>query len=205
MAIWFWLTRPRMALARVRYWRWERANPDKPWMCPGTIKFCQAHLAKSMVAVEFGSGRSTRWFSTLVGRLLSVEHNAQWYRVVQKQMAGATNVDYRLVPLNHPESEGERSEYSPVPDYVAVADGLEDQSIDFAVVDGHYRTHCVRHLIPKIAPRGYLLVDDVNLWPSPEALPVPAGWSVADDSTNGIKRCIIWQAAEPGAAPDPAT
>jgi len=189
-----------MMLARVRYWLWERANPDKPWMCPGTIKFCQAHLYKSMVALEFGSGRSTRWFSTLVGRLISVEHNAQWYGVVQKQLADASirNVDYRLVPLNSPESEGERTDYSPVPDYVAVADGVEDRSIDFAVVDGHYRAHCVRHLVPKLAPGGYLLVDDINLWPSPEALPVPGSWSIVDDSTNGIKRCIIWQAAEPG-------
>jgi len=198
VAILVWLARPKMALARLRYWLWERANPDMPWLCPGTIKFCQAHLSKSMVAVEFGSGRSTRWLSTLVGRVISVEHNAEWYGVVRKQLAvaSATNVDYRLVPLGHPESEGERPEYSPVPDYVAVADGLEDKGIDFAVVDGHYRTHCVRHLIPKIAPRGYLLVDDVNFWPSPEALPVPASWSVADDSTNGIKRCIIWQTAE---------
>jgi len=186
-----------MALARVRYWFWERANPDKPWMCPGTIKFCQGHLSKSMTALEFGSGRSTRWFSTLVGRLISVEHNAEWYKVVQKQLAdaSASNVDYRLIPLNHSETEGERPEYSPVPDYVAVADSMENKSIDFAVVDGHYRTHCVRHLIPKIAPGGYLLVDDMNLWPSPEALPVPASWRIVDDSTNGIKRCIVWQAA----------
>jgi len=186
-----------MALARVRYWFWERANPDKPWMCPGTIKFCQGHLSKSMTALEFGSGRSTRWFSTLVGRLISVEHNAEWYKVVQKQLAdaSASNVDYRLIPLNHSETEGERPEYSPVPDYVAVADSMENKSIDFAVVDGHYRTHCVRHLIPKIAPGGYLLVGDMNLWPSPEALPVPASWRIVDDSTNGIKRCIVWQAA----------
>ena len=131
MAIWFWLTRPRMALARVRYWLWERANPDKPWMCPGTVKFCQGHLSKSMSALEFGSGRSTRWFSTLVGHLISIEHNAEWYVLVKKQITdyNIINVDYRLVPLNHPESEGERAEYSPVPDYVAVADGIEDRRL----------------------------------------------------------------------------
>jgi hypothetical protein len=131
-----------------------------------------------------------------------VEHNGEWYEAMRKQLADASihNVDYRLVPLNSPESEGERPEYTPVPDYVAVADGLEDKSIDFAVVDGHYRTHCVRHLIPKITPGGYLLVDDINLWPSLKALPVPASWPIVDDSTNGLKRCIVWQAAESGAA-----
>jgi predicted O-methyltransferase YrrM len=206
MNIRFWLKRPKMALARIRYWLWERANPDKPWMCPDTVKFCQAHLSKSMAALEFGSGRGTRWLATHVGHLISVEHNAEWYKAVQRQLAdaGDKNVDYRLVPLSHPKSEGERPEYSPVPDYVAVADGLEDRSIDFAVVDGHYRTHCVRHLIPKIAPRGYLVVDDVNFWPSLAALRVPEGWSVVDDSTNGIKRCIIWQAGEAADTSDAA-
>ena len=185
-----------MALARARYWIWERANPEKPWLCPGTIQYCEAHLSKTMLALEFGSGRSTRWLSTLVGHLVSVEHNSDWYAIVRKQLVDASisTVDYRFIPLNHPESEAERTEYNPVPDYVAVADEMKDQSLNLAVVDGHYRTCCVKHLIPKIAPGGYLLVDDINLWPSLDALPVPASWPIVDDSNNGIKRCIIWQA-----------
>jgi hypothetical protein len=186
-----------MAVARLRYWFWERANPDKPWLCPGTIRFCEQHLTPSMRAIEFGSGRSTRWFAAKVGELISVEQNAGWYEIVSRQLAdaGVRNVDYRLVPLNHPESEAERPDYSPTPDYVAVADALPDRGVDFAVVDGHYRNDCVRHLIPKIAPGGYLLVDDMNFWPSPEALPIPATWKIVDDSDNGIKRCVIWQAS----------
>ena len=39
-----------------------------------------------------------------------------------------------------------------------------------------------------------LLVDDVNVWPCTESLPIPRNWRVADDSTNGIKRCVVWQA-----------
>jgi hypothetical protein len=199
MAIWFWVSRPRLLLARIRYKLWERANPDKPWLCPGTVAFLQAQLNKSMVAAEFGSGRSTGWFAALVGRLWSIEHNRVWYERVRRQLeeAGVTNVDYRFVALDHPESEPERAEYDPPPAYVAVADEFPDRGLGLAVVDGHYRTHCVRRLIPKIAPGGFLLVDDVNMWPSPAALPVPASWRVVDDSTNGIKRCIIWQAAEP--------
>jgi len=197
MAIRYWLTRPRQAIARVRYWVWEKMNPDKPWLCPGTIAFCEKHLNKSMSALEFGSGRSTRWFAGLVGKLISVEHLADWHAIVTKQLAdaGVTNVDYRLVQLDHPESEGERPSYSPTPVYVAVADSLPERSLGFAIVDGHYRTTCVRHLVSRMAPGGYLLVDDINMWPSQSALPVPADWKIVDDSTNGVKRCIIWQAA----------
>jgi predicted O-methyltransferase YrrM len=196
MAIRFWLTRPRLLIHRLRFWVWERLNPDKPWLCPGTVAFCQAHLTQSMRALEFGSGRSTRWFAARVGHLTSIEHNPGWYERVKQDLtaAGVGNVDYRHVPLDHPEQEGEREEYHPVPSYVAVADDFADGSLGFVVVDGHYRTHCVRRAVPKIGPGGYLLVDDVNLWPSPAALPVPADWRIVDDSTNGIKRCVIWQA-----------
>ena len=196
MAVRYWLTRPRALAARVRYWRWERRNPGAPWLCPGTVAFCQAHLTPAMRALEFGSGRSTRWFADRVGHLTSVEHEAQWHGQVARQLAaaGVTNVTYLLVPLNHPEAAAEREVYEPTPDYVAVADRVADASLGFAVVDGHYRTACVKHLVPKVAPGGYLLVDDINLWPSLAALPVPAGWRVADDSTNGLKRCVVWRA-----------
>ncbi len=197
MALRYWVTRPRMFAARIRYWVWEKLNPDKPWMCPGTIDFCQAKLSQSMKALEFGSGRSTVWFSNLVGTLTSVEYDARWYEQVKQRLAEAraTNVDYRLVPLNHQMSEPERAEYEHPPDYVAVADGFPDGSLDFVVVDGHYRKTCVRHAVPKIAKGGYLLVDDANRWASLDELPIPASWRIADDSTNGVKRCVIWQAA----------
>jgi len=37
-------------------------------------------------------------------------------------------------------------------------------------------------------------VDDTNLWPSIETLPIPKNWKVVDNSTNGVKRTVIWQA-----------
>jgi len=197
MRIRFWLHHPWLVFGRIRYWFWEKRNPNKPWLCPGTVRFCESHLTKSMSALEFGSGRSTRWFAGQVGHLISVEHDSGWYEQVRQQIAAAavTNVDYRLVPLNHPESEGERGEYDSVPDYVAAIDQLPDVSLDLVVVDGHYRTHCIRHALPKIKPGGYLLVDDINLWPSVDVFQIPKRWTIADDSTNGVKRCIIWQSS----------
>ncbi len=197
MKLIYWLKHPGMIYHRIKYWLWEKRNPDKPWLCPDTVAFCERHLTKSMRAWEFGSGRSTCWFATRVGYLTSIEHNAGWHEQVKKRLVelAITNVDYRLVPLNFPETEPERPEYDPVPDYVACCDQLENASLDFVVVDGHYRTHCVRHMVPKIKPGGFLLLDDSNLWPSLDVLQVPKNWKTVDDSTNGLKRCIIWQAA----------
>jgi predicted O-methyltransferase YrrM len=197
MNIRFWVRHPWLIFSRIRYWLWEKRNSDKPWLCPGTVRFCETRLNKSMTALEFGSGRSTPWFAARVGHLISVEHNSAWHQQIRQQIetAAITNVDYRLVPLNHPEAEGEHPKYDPEPDYVAAIDQFPDASLDFVVVDGHYRTHCIRHALPKIKPGGYLLVDDINLWPSVDVFQIPKQWRIADDSTNGLKRCIIWQSS----------
>lgn len=192
----FWAWRPLMLISRTRYWVWEKLNPDKPWMCPGTLRFCSRNLDKSMRGIEFGSGRSTSWFASRLANLISVEHHPIWYQNVVEQLASRqiTNVDSRLIQLDHPLTEREREVYDPVPAYVRIVDECPDGSLDLVIVDGHYRTHCVRRSLPKIKPGGFLLVDDANLWPSLDSLPIPGNWIVVDDSTNGIKRCVIWKA-----------
>jgi predicted O-methyltransferase YrrM len=191
----FWVRRPHLLAARARYWVWERLNPDKPWLCPGSVRFCERHLTAGMTGLEFGSGRSTAWFAGRLGRLVSVEHNREWYEKVRADLAAraVANVDYRLVPLDHPEAEPERPAYDPPPRYAAVADEFPDGSLDFVVVDGHYRSTCIRRCLAKVRPGGLLLVDDVNLWPTRAELPVPADWAAADLSGNGLKQTGIWR------------
>src|SRR4051812_4904265 len=161
-----WLRNPGKIVSRLRYYGWERLNPDKPWLCPGTIRFCEKHLGRSFGALEFGSGRSTRWFAARVGKLTSVEHNADWHAIVAQQLAahGCDNVNYRLIPLNHGVDEPERETYDPLPDYVAVMNEFADGSLDLIVVDGHYRTMCIKACLNKLRPGGLLLVDDTNMW-----------------------------------------
>ena len=191
----FWLRHPLLLLTRLRYFAWEKLNPDKPWLCPGTVRFCADHLNRSMCLLEYGSGRSTPWFAQRVGHLTSVENQADWHAEISRRLRGlqVTNVDYRLVPLEHPEHEAEHVECDPMAAYVRVADKFADGSLDMAIVDGHYRNHCIRRVTPKLKAGGYLLVDDVNFWPAIEVLPVPRTWEIVDDSTNGLKRCLIWQ------------
>src|SRR3989442_8964113 len=53
----YWLRSPRSTWARLRYWVWEKMNPEMPWLSPGAVAYCAAALTKSMRALEFGSGR----------------------------------------------------------------------------------------------------------------------------------------------------
>ena len=107
----YWLRHPERIFPRVLYFAWERMNSEKPWLCPSSVRYCERNLTRSMAGLEFGSGRSTTWFAGKLARLCSVEHDPIWYQRVRSRTASArlANVDYRLVPLDHPESDPERS------------------------------------------------------------------------------------------------
>jgi predicted O-methyltransferase YrrM len=190
----FWLRHPRLLPHRIRSWVRERSRPEAPWLCPGTILFGERHFRGLARGLEFGSGRSTAWLATLVQRLTSVEHDARWFAIVEEKLAARAlrNVDHRFIALGHPEYEAERPSYDPLPAYVAVANEFPDSSLNLVLIDGHYRSACIRAVISKIAPAGYLIVDDANFWPSAADNPMP-DWPVADRSSNGLKTCLVFQ------------
>jgi len=90
---------PRYLLDRIMWGRWQKANPDKPWLVPASVDFLDGYLRDEDVMVEFGSGRSTRWFAGKVGTLVSIEDSAEWYEIVKQQLVGAglgERVHYRV-------------------------------------------------------------------------------------------------------------
>jgi len=139
-------------------------------------------LRPDHVGIEWGSGRSTLWFAARVRHLLSVEHNAGWHESVSSALAerGMTKVDYRLCPC-----EPERAETPEwiaamfASDYVRAADSFEARSIDFALVDGMYRSACALAVLPKLRPGALLIVDNAN-WFLPSASRAPSSRRVTD-------------------------
>ena len=191
----YWLRRPAMILPRLRYRRWERQNPDKPWLTPVAVDFLEAILTPAMRGFEFGSGRSTAWYAKHLGHLTSIENHQGWHTKVTADLAarGVTNVDYRFIPLDHAIELGEQENYDPLPAYVAAVREVPDASLDLVVVDGHYRSTCIAAAVPKIRPGRWLLVDDLNLWPDLSPRNLPAEWKTVHRSTNGIKFTGIFE------------
>ena len=152
-------------------------------------------LTSQMIGVEFGSGRSTHWFAKRLKSLISIEHHQAWHETVQKQLRDQSffNVDYRLIQLNHRESDPELERYEPLPDYVKWLAESPDDSLDFVLVDGHYRTTCIRESLTKLKIGGLLLIDDVEMWYRTNGPPVPPSWECVDSSSNGLKTTKLWK------------
>jgi len=196
----FWLRHPRAILHQMRYKLWQYRHPDYPWLCPGTVAALQGYLKPTHRMWEFGSGRSTLWFARHVGTLISIEHNTPWFQTVQGQLVAAKvqNAELRLIPLDHPETEPEADHYEPLPRYVAQLLEEAPASLDVLLVDGHYRTTCIRAGLDRLKPGGWLVVDDAQMWPSLAAMGIPSHWILRDQSTNGVKRAVIVERPGPG-------
>jgi predicted O-methyltransferase YrrM len=149
---------PRYVYNRVRQLRYERAHPEAPWLTPAATGLLETLLHPSDRGAEFGSGRSTLWFAGRVAALTSVEHDAGWHRAVAKDLQARCvgNVDYLLAPEDQPMERGGESSYA------RTALAFPDESLDFALIDGHYREYTAQFILPKIKPGGLLVIDNVN-------------------------------------------
>ena len=87
-----------------------------------------------------------------------MEHDERWHETVTATLAdrGLGNVDYILAPGDQPMERGGDSAYA------RTALAFPDDSIDFALVDGHYRDYSAKFILPKIKPGGMLIIDNVN-------------------------------------------
>jgi predicted O-methyltransferase YrrM len=191
----FWFQSPGLIVPRLRYWLWQKSNPQAPWFSSGAVEYCDTVLSRSMRVLEFGSGRSTVWFGRRVGHLTSIEHSQEWFERVRHDLhaLAVNNVDCLLIPLDHDETEPEQDQYDPMPAYVDVLKRFDDNSLDMIIVDGHYRTTCIRRCPEKLRAGGLLLVDDTNWLGGSERAPVPKSWQVVHESGNGLKTTTIWK------------
>lgn len=149
---------PRYVYHRTRQLFYERAHPDHPWLTPAAIALLATLLRPADTGAEFGSGRSTLWFAARVAALTSVEHDPRWHDSLTARLTDGrvSNVDYILAPEDQPMERGGDSAYA------RTALAFPDASLDFALVDGHYRDYSAKFVMPKIKPGGMLIIDNVN-------------------------------------------
>jgi len=131
----------------------ELLYPDRPWLVKDAVKILDSLLKNNDIGLEFGSGRSTLWFVKRVKKLISIEHNKLWFNKIKNEFKkqNINNVNYYL------KSENE---------YVNILDEINDNSLDFVLVDGLLRDVCVKKSLSKIKNGGLLIVDNIN-WFAP--------------------------------------
>lgn len=139
---------------RIKNFYFEKTNPNLPWVNPQAIYLLNELLKKEDVGVEFGSGSSTVWFSNRVKHLISIEDNKDWFDKISKQLhnEGVKNVTYIFKKSD---------EKKPIKsDYYQYLKPLDDESIDFIIIDGKHRDVLALEAISKIKKGGFIYIDD---------------------------------------------
>jgi hypothetical protein len=180
----------------------RRLHPDEPWLTPAVVQTLDNHLTKQMSGLEFGSGRSTAWFASRLGRLTSIEHSVKWF-VKVNNLLKKTNIQNVIMILR---------DNSPDNSYADTINQFRDESLNFVLVDGIDRAKCALFSLPKLMPGGILVIDDVHRYLPSESRaplarkisdgPVDQEWQeflnqVLDWeyiwSSNGVKDTVIYQ------------
>ena len=180
-----WWT-PRYTLDKLALWRWEKRHPSDPWLTANAVEVLTSLLSPQDEGIEWGSGRSTIWFAGRVAKLTSIETDPFWYSRIEGQLreSDLTNVNYIF-------REAVIASKSHLAAYVGLADSFLSDSLDFALVDGLFRSACATRVLEKLRAGGLLIIDDVHRFlPSDSRSPKSRSWE------DGPRRAIWWEEVE---------
>lgn len=140
---------PRYICNRVKLIINEKLHPDWPWLTKDSILLLNKLLTKEDFGLELGSGRSTMWFAKRVNKLISIEHDKKWFNWVLKRLKEEklNNVIYYL------KSES---------DYLDIFKEIEDNFLDFILIDGLKRDEAAKLSVSKLKNGGILIIDNIN-------------------------------------------
>jgi hypothetical protein len=145
--------------SHYRQWAFERDYPEAPWLTQASVERLNRILTQRMIGFEYGSGRSTVWFGKRIAWLYSVEGNIEWYERTAKTI-GKLPVMLIYLPVTLTSEWAEPTDATERDTYAGALDGMPARSLDFVLVDGHFRLACLAHALPKLKDNGILILDN---------------------------------------------
>lgn len=116
----------------------------RPDWSPDTIHKIDKVLNKTYTVFEWGTGYSTIWLAQRVGKVITMEHDPDWFYKIQEiiRELGLTNIEQHLYPLDN------EKYYTKIHDF---------KDIDFIIIDGRNRIRCFNEAI-KLGK--FIMLDD---------------------------------------------
>ncbi len=182
----------------------EWKNQTIPWLAPAAIEILYNLLQNDMVGFEFGSGNSTLFLASRIKKLISVEHDENWFNRVRARLEEnrIDNVDYHLITAdkNHtcklPRNSYEDYTMPPTDTssflkYYTSIRAYPDACFDFILVDGRARVNCVVESLMKLKPGGFLILDNADRLRYREVHNLLKDWKKIF-TTTGLTDTVFW-------------
>lgn len=152
-----------------------------PWMAFPAIRHLEGLIDKSSKVFEYGAGGSSTFFASRVGELVSVEHDASWFRLTEHAMARrgqSRGFRWRGIlaepraaedaqvlgpedPLSYASSDESFHGLS-FRAYASAIDEFPDDHFDVILIDGRARPSCFMHAMNKVRLGGYVVLDNAE-------------------------------------------
>lgn len=135
-----------------------------------SLEYLKNILDKDMLVFEYGSGGSTIFLSSKVKKVISIEHDINWYERLNV-ILNNNKIENVKLELHSPQ-ESESPKIVSLSDerflgldyfnYVNSISEYPDNYFDLVIIDGRARLECLKVSLKKIKPKGYLLFDNSN-------------------------------------------
>jgi hypothetical protein len=148
-------------------------NKRQPWLVFEAIDFLNSLPLEGKRVFEYGSGGSTLYWLSRKMKCVSIEHDPDWYGSVRTRLGPPLEIDYRLVPPEGPNPEGEFDISDPMlylssvqrysfKNYAHQIDGFPPGYFDVVLVDGRARPSCIMHSASRVKVKGLLILDNAD-------------------------------------------
>ncbi|MCU0443575.1 MAG: hypothetical protein MUE85_01560 [Microscillaceae bacterium] len=152
---------------------------EVPWITFRALDFLQKIIRSDMHVFEYGMGGSTLFLAPRVQKLISIEHDIEWYNQIKDQLRAKNfhHVDTQLfVPpklasnvVKNPQNPHDYAAYYisewrgfSFENYAQAIENYPDNSFDLILIDGRARNACAMHAHTKLKLGGYLLLDNAE-------------------------------------------
>lgn len=160
-------------------------NDESAWITFEAIDYLNTHLRPEHRVFEYGGGGSTLFFCNRVASVVTVEHHAEWFQVVEKTIQAkgyahwtgffappepvADGHLHQLYNPSHFKSSAPGMENMSFEKYARTIDSYGKDEFDVVLVDGQARLSCVVQAIPHLKTGGLLVVDNAERLQLPQA------------------------------------
>lgn len=169
---WRYFRRWKQSLEKDR----NSIKDEQAWITFKAIDFLKAHLNRQHRVFEYGGGGSTLFFLNRVKEVVTVEHNEEWFYVLQKMITERGDKHWlgKLIKADqgdlvsspdysepgHYSSDDLPSKGQNYKSYVSAIDSFPDGYFDCVLIDGRSRPSCIVHSAPKLRSGALLVLDN---------------------------------------------
>lgn len=139
----------------------NKFNSFRPLMHEHEYKFIEKYLNKDDVLLEYGSGNSTLYFSDFVKKLISLEHDVDYYNSIKKCIDAYSADNVELYHVEPTIRDKKVKRHDQLKDYIEfpVKRGFKFNRI---LIDGRARKECAIFIYDHISNDDIVFIHDFN-------------------------------------------